>query len=635
MPERADPDLPLFPRPQRLRWRAGRWVLPSQVVFDAPAALQVAPAWEWIREALQARGHRLERSSAASSAVHFRVALVPSPGSAISSQRHALTVGPDGLWISCSDSAGLQAALATVAQLLTLAEGRDGQLELPWLELEDWPDFPVRGVMLDVSRDKVPELRTLYALVDRLARWKLNQLQLYMEHTFAYPGHERVWRDASAFTPEEVRALDAYCAERHIELVPNQNSFGHMQRWLVHEPYRALAECPEGFEHPWSPRGEPYGLCATDPASLVFLRSLYSELLPNFRSHLFNVGLDETLDLGHGRSREACAARGTERVYLEFLQAVQRQVHEHGHVMQFWGDIIVKRPDLIAELPRDAIALEWGYEADHPFAEHLALFRAAGLDFYVCPGTSSWNSIAGRTENAIANLALAAREGKAAGAVGLLITDWGDHGHLQPLCVSYLGLLLGAGFAWNVADAERPFEIDVPRLLDLHVFHDSNGVLGRVAHDLGNAYREAGSPRANASVLFWSVVKPERLFSPAGVTQQTLERTLRYVQRVSEPLLRAHPTSAEGELCVRELGWARDLLCFACRLGILRCSLADRDALTTLPVSERAELADELRELIGRHRTLWSLRNRPGGLDDSASRLEETLRALCDERPRA
>jgi hypothetical protein len=189
---------------------------------------------------------------------------------------------------------------------------------------------------------------------------------------------------------------------------------------------------------------------------------------------------------------------------------------------------------------------------------------------------------------------------------------------------------LGAGFAWNVSDAERPFDIDVPRLLDLHVFFDSSGVLGRVAHDLGNAYREAGSPRANASVLFWSLIKPERLFSPAGVTQQTLERTLGHVERVSEPLQLARPTSAEGELCVRELGWARDLLCFACRLGIVRCSLEDRNALGTLPGELRAELADQLRELIARHRTLWLLRNRPGGLDDSASRLEATLRALCD-----
>jgi hexosaminidase len=548
-----------------------------------------------------------------------------------------LTPGVISLWFASGES--LHNALSTLTQLVTWAAGAPGAIELPAVELEDWPDFAQRGVMLDISRDKVPTLWTLRALVDRLASWKINQLQLYMEHTFAYSGHEPVWRHASPLTAEDIRELDAYCAARHIELVPNQNSFGHMHRWLVHEPYRALAECPEGFPHPWNWSGEPYGLCATDPGSLRFLEGLYDELLPSFSSRLFNVGMDETLDLGFGRSKAACEARGTERVYLEFLKEVHARLQRRGVVMQFWGDIIVKRPDLISELPRDAIALEWGYEADHPFAAHLELFQRAGLDFYVCPGTSSWNSIAGRSENAILNLARAACAGKAAGAQGFLITDWGDHGHLQPLPVSYLGLLLGAGFAWNVADAREPLVLDVPGLLDQHAFFDAAGVLGRVAHDLGNAYREAGSLRPNASVLFWILIRPDRLLSPPGVTEQTLEHTLSYVEGAGAALSQAEPgrlhlgaaragALAEGERVLRELGWARDMLRFACRLGMARCRSGGSEDLSRLPAACRAELARDLGVLIEQHRASWLERNRPGGLDDSAGRLERTLLAL-------
>ena len=47
---------------------------------------------------------------------------------------------------------------------------------LPSLEIEDWPDFPARGVMLDISRDKVPPIETLFSLIDLLAQWKTNQL---------------------------------------------------------------------------------------------------------------------------------------------------------------------------------------------------------------------------------------------------------------------------------------------------------------------------------------------------------------------------------------------------------------------------------------------------------------------------
>jgi hypothetical protein len=209
-----------------------------------------------------------------------------------------------------------------------------------------------------------------------------------------------------------------------------------------------------------------------------------------------------------------------------------------------------------------------------------------------------------------------------------MVTDWGDHGHLQPLSVSYLGFVLGAAFAWNVADAERPFDLDVPRLLDVHAFSDAASVLGRVAFDLGDAYRHAGSLRTNASVLFWSLLQPERLFSPPGVTRATLEQTLAYVERAGEALPSARPLTPAGLLANEELGYARDLLSFACRLGIARSSLADPNALALLPRAERAELATRLGGIIARHAALWAARNRPGGQLDSARHLTRVREAL-------
>ena len=76
--------------------------------------------------------------------------------------------------------------------------------------------------MLDISRDKVPQQATLYALIDQLAGWKVNQLQLYTEHTFAYRQHPDVWAAASPLTGDDILALDAFCRARHIELVPNK-----------------------------------------------------------------------------------------------------------------------------------------------------------------------------------------------------------------------------------------------------------------------------------------------------------------------------------------------------------------------------------------------------------------------------
>lgn len=65
------------------------------------------------------------------------------------------------------------------------------------MKITDWPDFANRGIMIDVSRDKVPTMETLYRMVDMLSSWKINQVQLYTEHTFAYKNHKTVWKDAS------------------------------------------------------------------------------------------------------------------------------------------------------------------------------------------------------------------------------------------------------------------------------------------------------------------------------------------------------------------------------------------------------------------------------------------------------
>ena len=232
------------------------------------------------------------------------------------------------------------------------------------------------------------------------------------------------------------------------------------------------------------------------------MTSLYDELLPHFSSRMINVGCDETFDLGVGRSRVECERRGKGRVYLDFLLKIYEATQSRGHQMQFWGDIVMEHPELVTELPQDLIALEWGYEAKHPFDDHGAKFAQAGLQFYVCPGTSSWNSIAGRTHNALGNLLNAAENGLKHGASGYLITDWGDNGHWQVLPVSYLGFAAGAAYAWAL-EANRA--LDVARAVSQHAFQDSTGSLGRAAYDLGNVYRSVGVEPHNSSEIFWAM----------------------------------------------------------------------------------------------------------------------------------
>ncbi len=521
-------------------------------------------------------------------------------------QSYCLTINANGISIVGADDAAVFYARQTLTQLIRQCDG-----PMPCVSIEDWPDFLVRGVMYDISRDKVPTLETLFALIDELAEWKFNQLQLYVEHTFAYRDHETVWKQASPITADEMRQIDRYCRARFIELVPNQNGFGHMERWLKHEPYHQLAECPEGAFYFDSHRPAAT-LNPLDPRSIQLVRSLHDELLNCFQSgKWFNVGCDETMELGMGKSREACERRGRERVYLDFLKLIHESVASHGRTMMFWGDIILHRPELIDELPRPIVALDWGYEADHPFEQECAAFAKVGVPHYVCPGTSSWCSIAGRTANTIGSILNAAHHGLANGAAGLLVTDWGDHGHWQYLPVSYVGLAMGAAAAWNV-DAVEQF--DLARALDVHVFRDASSTMGRLVMDLGNVYQLEPSPRKNGTLLFWLLQKDSDHVKALGAAKASID-DLKQMEAAVEAIVSsigsASMDRADAATIIDEFKNAASMMRAACRRG--RALLGDATIARSVESASRDRFITE-------HRRLWLLRNRVGGLDESVAR---------------
>src|ERR1051326_6991097 len=106
---------------------------------------------------------------------------------------YALTISNHCIEIRFRELAGKHAAMITLRQLI-----REYGRRLPCLKIRDWPDFSRRGVMLDISRGRVPKLETLLDFVERLADFKINELQLYTEHTFAYCKYKSVWNSWGA-----------------------------------------------------------------------------------------------------------------------------------------------------------------------------------------------------------------------------------------------------------------------------------------------------------------------------------------------------------------------------------------------------------------------------------------------------
>ncbi len=524
---------------------------------------------------------------------------------------YALTISPKEILVHFREPAGLRAAAATLRQIL-----REYGRRLPCLKIRDWPDFPRRGVMLDISRGRVPKLETLLDLVERLADFKINEFQLYTEHTFAYKKYKSVWQGWGALTAAEVRQLDARCRELGIDLVPNQNSFGHLRYFLADPRLKKLGEISQPYEAETKDfLRQPTSLAPNHPGTLPFLRGLYNELLPNFTSRYFNIGADETWDLGKGLSKKLCAAKGKGRVYLDFIKKIHREVSQRQKRMMFWGDIILKYPSLIRELPRDLIALNWGYEQDHPFAKETAQFAKAGIPFYVCPGTSTWMTLLGRHDNAFANLRAAAKAGKKSGAIGYLNTDWGDGGHPQPLAVSWPLFVAGAALAWNSKSLDKKSLLAV---LSRDVYEDPTGTIAASAYNLGFAYLKLGVKAANETPLGTVIAAPKpedrELFCRNGlkwfakIPKHKILATLKEIGKRRASLFHAKPVSASGKILTLELDLAARMAEQSCHYMLWQQAVAAGKK------SEARQLAHqtirELQKLQKDFNALWPLRNK-------------------------
>jgi len=318
----------------------------------------------------------------------------------------------------------------------------------------DWPDLRRRGFMLDISRAKVPTLEKLFHLVDVMAALKMNELQLYLEtYVYEYQEYPQHAHIAEALTPFEILQLTNYAKERYVDLVPNQNSFGHLRNWLRLDEFKELR----------SYDGEN---CASlnplDPRSLDFVEGLYSSLLPAFDSEYLNIGCDEVWDLDKGKTKEKAEQVGELGVYLDFLELICKKAEEHGKRPQFWGDVLLNETEdtsVIERVSKNMIPLIWNYNGkDDAFDRHGKVMSTLGYDFYICPGTSSWIAMFPDLNNSCLNVLNGAEAAVEYGAMGMLMTEWGDFGHIQCDFAMELGLIYSGALSWSL-EGSRDFEL--------------------------------------------------------------------------------------------------------------------------------------------------------------------------------
>ena len=188
----------LFPRPKKSSATSSRFPVPSSFPFH----IEETSFFTFENHLLSKGFHRSEDKDSA--------LLLIQKESFDHPEKYSIHINPDRIILSAGIEVGVFRGLQTIYQLFRITENH-----IQCGEIEDFPDLERRGFMLDVSRCKVPTMESLYQLIDLLASVHINELQLYIEHTFSFKDHQVIWNESSPFTSEEIQKIDPRGGERN------------------------------------------------------------------------------------------------------------------------------------------------------------------------------------------------------------------------------------------------------------------------------------------------------------------------------------------------------------------------------------------------------------------------------------
>jgi hexosaminidase len=533
----------------------------------------------------------------------------------IGEQGYILDVERDRVLVAGKDGPGLFYGVQTLRQLVRPAPGG---AEIAGVRVKDWPTLVYRGTQVDMSRGPAPNLNYLKRIVRTIAQFKMNLLFVYLEDTFRLKGQPLVGVLSDTLSPEDWKELVSYARGYHVDIIPATQACGHMHKVMRFEQYSGLAERPHG-----------HVFAADDSQVLAFLNQMYGQMASVFPFSIYNIGCDETYELGKGRSAAQVEKQGYGRVYVDSVTRVHDLVRSFNKQVMFWGDIALEHPEMIKQLPRDLIVASWEYSAHPDYNKWLTPFQGTGTKIFVCPWVGNTSQMVPDYEEAAYNIETFLRDGKKAGAIGTDVTVWNDDGE-SLYGPNWWSIVYGAACAWepgktDVANFDGKFDWVFYRNTD-HRFTEAIKKLGH----LNEVMRGSGSAQAfdmhyggTNDALFW-----RDPFSPAG--QADVKKALPVVSEVRRTAEQVYTVLAnDAGRAQRNADTLADLQFAALKLDALGMryqfvqEISERyaDALSQAHGQGRRGVASNLSDISSTNGRLQDLR-------DYTTRLRELYREL-------
>ncbi|MFB5678168.1 family 20 glycosylhydrolase [Paenibacillus terreus] len=286
---------------------------------------------------------------------------------------YCLTLSRSTVLIAANDAAGMFYGLQTLRQLL------DQGAPLQAVDITDWPDVPLRCMNYDLRQTfSKPELLINY--LDTMAAFKTNALLIEYEDKFPFAQHKELAHPRHALTSELLSELLDAAHRNYIEVIPLQQTFGHLEYILGRDEYKHLRETE-------SSTGE---LCPSRPESFALVSSLLDEVAARHpRSRYLHLGCDEIYSLCECPTCRELFKGSRNQAFLYFVNRLIGHTCALGKKPIIWQDILADCSDTQLRMldPRVTVMI-WHYNGKNinrlvsPLASRL---RNLGIEVMGAP----------------------------------------------------------------------------------------------------------------------------------------------------------------------------------------------------------------------------------------------------------
>ncbi|QKZ13281.1 beta-N-acetylhexosaminidase [Spirosoma sp. KUDC1026] len=287
------------------------------------------------------------------------------------------------------------------------------------------PKAPVKGFHLDL-RIQVMTISALKDLAQKLQKQGINTLIMEWEATYPFEKHPMI-SNRYAYSRSDVTSFIAYCNSLGIDVIPLQQSFGHVEYILRNPRYTALREDQKDYSQ----------VCPIESAlNKALFTDLFTDLVATHSSPYFHIGGDETYLLGHCPKCQAKVAKeGKSKLFVDHIRMLCDIVTSLGKRPVLWADIALKHPEALSLLPKETILIDWNYGwAINRFGDPKKLV-ATGFEIWGAPSLRSHpdNYFLTQWEKHFKNIRDFVPTSRQMGYKGLVMTSWSTSGLYSPV----------------------------------------------------------------------------------------------------------------------------------------------------------------------------------------------------------